>query len=416
MRFPTNKYIEFIKNTKKPFFLYDGEILEKKYKLIKDNFPEEIDVFFSMKANPNINFIKIFKNIGAGLEIASVGELTACLKMGVNPKKIVFAGPAKSIEGLTLAVENSIYSINIESIQELKRVDKIAEKLNKKQVVNLRINPKFKIENSLLQMGGGAMKFGIDEDQLIELKEEMNSFKNIIIDGIHVFAASQILKEELIIEYFENAFKLLRKVENTIGIKVKTIDIGSGFGIDYEKKNNELNMVSIGKNLKDVFNKNRDILDRDNFKVILESGRYLSAESGVYVTEVTDIKTSIDKKFVLVKGGINHLLRPALIKHSHKIEVLNENIENDVVSIGGQLCTGLDFFAIDQILPKMEIGDIITILDAGAYGYSESMLYFLSHDFPSEYLAYKTEINMIRKSKNSIDIINEQIELSELII
>ncbi|MEA1974930.1 MAG: hypothetical protein U9N10_05125, partial [Bacillota bacterium] len=228
MLFPINKYYKFIEETKKPFFLYDGEILEKKYKLIKNNFPEIIDVFFSMKANPNINFIKIFKNIGAGLEIASIGELTVCLKMGISPKRIVFAGPAKSIEGLTMAIENEIYSINIESVEELKRVNEISKLLNKVQVVNIRVNPKFKIENSLLQMGGGAMKFGIDEEQLINYKDLFLTLENIKIDGIHVFAASQILDENLIVDYFINVFNLVRKLEKNLNFKINTLDIGSG--------------------------------------------------------------------------------------------------------------------------------------------------------------------------------------------
>lgn len=411
MLFPINKYYKFIEEIKKPFFLYDGEILEKKYKLIKNNFPEIIDVFFSMKANPNINFIKIFKNIGAGLEIASIGELTVCLKMGISPKRIVFAGPAKSIEGLTMAIENEIYSINIESVEELKRVNEISKLLNKVQVVNIRVNPKFKIENSLLQMGGGAMKFGIDEEQLINYKDLFLTLENIKIDGIHVFAASQILDENLIVDYFINVFNLVRKLEKNLNFKINTLDIGSGFGIDYEKKGNELNMFELGNSLKEIFRFNEDIVNRKNFKVILESGRYLSAESGIYVSEVTDIKISQEKKFILVKGGVNHLLRPALIEQDHKIEILNNSDEKEIVSIGGQLCTGLDFFVRDNLLNKMEIGDAVVILDCGAYGYSESMLYFLSHDFPKEYLIYNRNISQIRKSKNSIDIINEQIEI-----
>ncbi len=171
-------------------------------------------------------------------------------------------------------------------------------------------------------------------------------------------------------------------------------------------------MVGLGNSLKEIFRLNKDIVNRKNFKLILESGRYLSAESGIYVSEVTDIKTSQEKKFILVKGGVNHLLRPALIEQAHKIEILNDSDEKEIVSIGGQLCTGLDFFVKDSLLKKMQINDIVAILDCGAYGYSESMLYFLSHNFPKEYLIYNKNISQIRKSKNSIDIVNEQIEIN----
>jgi diaminopimelate decarboxylase len=411
MKINIQKYKNFIMKTVTPFYLYDGEIIENQYDNLEKNLPKSISIFFSMKANPNINFIKLLYNKGAGIEIASRGELIAALKMGVSPKKIVFAGPAKSISGLKLAIEKRILAINVESIIELTKIEKICKELNLTQDVNIRVNPTFKIDDAILQMGGGSMKFGIDQEQLPFLKDKINSMENINVKGMHVFAATQILDENLLSDYFKNAFNLAHKVEKVLDIQFETIDIGSGFGIDYNNKNNDLSIEKLSKLINETFENEKIFFARDNFKVILESGRYLSAESGTYITEVIDIKESRGKEFVLVKGGINHLLRPALINQNHYIETFHESNNEKVVSIGGQLCTGIDFFAKDVKLPQLFLGDYIAVLDSGAYGYSESMLYFLSHDFPAEYLAYGGKIQKIRKEKTSEMIIEEQINL-----
>ena len=412
MKFNIKKHKKFIEETKKPFYLYDKNILEKKYDLLRNNLDEKINIFYSMKANPNINFVKTFKEKNAGIEIASIGELETCLRLNVKPDKIIFAGPGKSFEELEKAVLVGIKTINIESFNELKKVNEICDKHQKVQDVNIRINPNFKVDNSILQMGGGAMKFGIDIDILEKNIHILSKNKNINIKGIHVFGATQVLDENLIEKYFKNVFELFKKVENLLDIKLEILDIGSGFGIDYKKQNNELDMNILGKKINTIFQNQTELYNRKNFSIILESGRYLAAESGVYITKVIDKKKSRNKNFAIVKGGINHLLRPALIEQSHFIEILNSNPDNlEKISIGGQLCTGIDFFVKDKKLPVTNINDTVAIYDTGAYGYSESMLYFLSHSFPKEYMVKNDKYQLIRKAKDYNQFINNQIEI-----
>ena len=413
MKIDIKEFEDFVKKTKTPFYIYDCKVIKNQYNSLKNKLPNIIDVFFSMKANPNVNIVSYLNRLGSGIEIASIGELKAALKMGVNPKRIVFAGPAKSIEGLTLAIENQIFAINVESINELLKIEKICKNLDLSQNINLRINPLFTVDESILQMGGGAMKFGIDEEQIPDFIDIFNNLEFTKIKGLHIFAATQVLNEALIGDYFEKVFKLTRKLENILKLQFETVDIGSGFGIDYLHNGKVLAIESLGTHLEEILLVNEDFISRDNFKIILESGRYLVGESGAYVTQVIDRKTSRDKNFVLVKGGINHLLRPALIQQNNYIETFHTDKKvTEIVSIGGQLCTGLDFFAKDIEMSKLEMGDYIAILEAGAYGYSESMLYFLSHDFPAEYLVTDRDIKKIRKEKNSDAIIAEQINLN----
>jgi len=413
MKIDIKAYKDFIEKTKPPFYIYDSQVIKDQYSSLEEKLPSIIDVFFSMKANPNINIVRFLNQLGSGIEIASIGELKAAISMGVDPKRIVFAGPAKSIEGLKLAIEKQIFAINVESINELQKVEKLCKSLNLTQNINLRINPLFTVDESILQMGGGAMKFGIDEEQIPNFTEVFSTLEYAKIKGLHIFAATQVLNETLIGDYFEKVFKLTRKLENQMNMTFETIDVGSGFGIDYLHNGNVLGIESLGIQLEKILVKNDDFANRQNFKIILESGRYLVGESGAYVTQVIDRKTSREKNFVLVKGGINHLLRPALIKQNHYIETFNELSEpSEIVSIGGQLCTGLDFFAKDIEMPKLEMGDYLAILEAGAYGYSESMLYFLSHDFPAEYFVIDGVIKKIRKEKTANEIIAEQINLN----
>ena len=400
---------KFILESKYPFFIYDLEKIKKNFTILRESLPENFRIYYSMKANSNVNIVKFLYTLGCGIEIASGGELKTAIKVGVPPKEIIFAGPGKSDEEIFQALKCGIKLINVESFNELSRVNEIAKSLNRVQDVNIRINPRFKIEESTLQMGGDAQKFGVDVERVKDLKKILFDLKNINLVGIHVFAATQILNHSLIAKNFENIVKTAQTISTALKRDLSFIDMGSGLGIPYSKNERGIELKELKWALKSV-------IDRAQLKsdtsFLIETGRFLVGESGYYVTQVIDKKISRDKTFVICNGGINHLLRTALINTTHPIAVIQRNAGRgfERVTIGGPLCTSLDFFAKDVTLPLIEIGDYIVIKNSGAYGYTESMPYFLSHDFADEYLYTKDkEIKLIRKGRKIDDILSEQI-------
>lgn len=399
----------FILRSVRPFFIYDLEKIKEKFEKLRKALPENFQIYYSMKANPNINIVKFLYTLGCGIEIASGGELKTAVSVGVAPEKIIFAGPGKSNEEIFQAIKYGIKSINVESLNELFRVNKIAGDLDRVQNVNIRINPQFKIRNSILQMGGDAQKFGVDVERLRELKEFLFDLKNVNLVGVHVFVATQILDRSLIVENFAHAVETAKMVASILKKDMICIDVGLGLGIPYNENEHEIEVRELREELERATDKAG--LKKD-VSVLVETGRFLVGESGYYVTNVIDKKISRDKVFVICNGGINHLLRTALINTVHPMVVMQRNVRKSFerVTIGGPLCTSLDFFARDVNLPTIEIGDYIVIKNSGAYGYSESMPYFLSHDFADEYLYLKDKgVVLVRKGRNVEDIISEQI-------
>ena len=399
----------FILRSVRPFFIYDLEKIREKFEKLRKALPENFQIYYSMKANSNINIVKFLYTLGCGIEIASGGELKTAVSVGVTPEKIIFAGPGKSNEEIFQAIKYGIKLINVESLNELFRVNKIAGDLDRVQNVNIRINPQFKIRNSILQMGGDAQKFGVDVERLRELKEFLFDLKNVNLVGVHVFVATQILDRSLIVENFAHAVETAKMVASILKKDMICIDVGLGLGIPYNENEREIEVRELREELERATDKAG--LKKD-VSVLVETGRFLVGESGYYVTNVIDKKISRGKVYVICNGGINHLLRTTLINTVHPMVVMQRNVRKSFerVTIGGPLCTSLDFFARDVNLPTIEIGDYIVIKNSGAYGYSESMPYFLSHDFADEYLYLKDKgVVLVRKGRNVEDIISEQI-------
>lgn len=379
-----------------PFFVYDMDTIKDKYSYLRYILPEEVDIFYAMKANPNKTIVKILTDQGSGVEVASKGELMLCKELNIDPKNIVFAGPAKTNEDLEYAIDMGIYAINSESVKELSRISNIASEKNKIVDVELRINPKFHIEGAAVNMGGGSKKFGIDSENIKDVIYYSQFLPNINLQGIHVFSATGILSQEGFISNLRNCFKLAEQVNQKF--KVKSIDVGGGIGIPYSDNDKELSIEGISSNISDLINE-YSFIKQNGTRLIVEPGRYLVGQSGIYVTQVVDTKHSRGTDYVLVDGGIQHLLRPALINSKHPTFNLSRTSDNEISQdVGGSLCTSLDFLTKDENLPEdTSVGDYIGVFCSGAYGYTESMPLFLSHDFASEVLVHNNKYSIIRK-------------------
>ncbi len=381
---------------KTPFYLYDSKIIEKNYNKIKNTF-KKFNIFFSIKANSSITLLKLLSNLGCGAECASMGEIKLALCAGIPAQSIVFAGPAKTYEELEFAIKTNIRSLNVESFNELQRINNIGKKLNKKIEVSIRFNTKTKANTQEVMIGENS-KFGIDAKKVFE-NFDYNNFKFLKIKGIHYYIASGIDDEDLVLENLEAILQIGQKLEKKLGHKIEIIDFGGGLNITNKPNFNSINYENLKKGMKIIYNKYNDFIS-DKY-LIIELGRSLIANSGIFVTSIIDIKDSGSKQFIMTDGGMNNFLRPIFMNANHPIFILNKlNLKNTKrlkYDIGGPICTPIDIFGKDIDLPEAQINDIIGIFNAGAYGYSMSIHEFLGHNSPIEILAHKEKLFKIRE-------------------
>lgn len=369
---------------KPPFFIYDASLIKKQFLKLKSSLPKNFSIFYSVKANPNINILKIFNKLGTGAEISSGGELSIVLKVGFLPKEVIFTGPGKTEEDLKYALIKKIRLIIVESRNEIDKIERIARGLNIKQDLLIRINPSFSMQDtSLIAMTGNGQKFGVDEKQIFQVISSFKRFKNVNLLGIHSFPASNIFDERLIIRNTEYLFRMVRTIESKFKIRFPIIDIGGGMSINYSTNSDKLfDTKSFRHGLEALINKYKF----KTRKILLESGRFLIGEAGEYITRVIDKKESHGEKFVIIDGGKNHLSMATLLRINHKVDVLNrKTTSKEIVNLVGNLNTPTDFITKTS-LSKTKIGDWISIKKVGAYGLSAGMVLFSSHPYPKEYL------------------------------
>jgi len=403
----THGLSRLLKEFNTPFYVYDAGIIRKKFLETKKTFTG-FDLFYSLKANPNLSICALFRSIGANAEVASMGELYFALKAGFKPQQILFVGPGKTDEELEYAINSNIYAIVIESSNELRRAEKLGRRLNKEINALIRINTHERAKSTVGEtMAGGPSKLGTDQEKVIESFKEIN-LASVHIIGIHIYTASQVLNVESLREAAQRTLDLAVYCSENLGFPLKCIDFGGGFGVPYSEDERVLNVEYLAAKMRDMI-KERSLNDR-NIRFILELGRYLVAESGVYITRVIDIKESRGKKFLVSDGGINHQSRPALMNVEHPIWILNKlsQRKKERVEITGPLCTAQDVLARDVLVPEPEIGDIIGIFNSGAYGFSYGILNFLSHPWCPEVLIAGNRAFIIRKKKDVMELVEDQ--------
>ncbi len=380
-----------------PTYLYLNEDLVKNWNLLKSIIPNNTTIYYSVKANPNVSIIKIFKELGAYFEVASIGELQAVNANCVDPEKIIFVGPGKSDEELALYT-NAIFVV--ESISEIVRINNIA-----KEVTNIYVRLNTQKSCGTLSMGGNT-PFGMtlkDVDYILKNKAE---WKNINIIGVHSYLGTGILDYKQIANNFFAIIQSVKQLEIENNFMFPNIDLGGGFGIPYLEKQVVKNMNNLKQEMSNLYLLLNNSKDR-NFAV--ESGRFLIGPSGVYIAKVIDIKSNNDTAFVIVDGGINNLNYDNSYGFRHpSFEIITKNIEKRKFSICGHLCTPADRFAHDCYAIMPSIGDYIIFKNAGAYGLSAATNMFLSHSIPPEILHKEGEFHIIRNKIDSSYFLNNQ--------
>jgi len=356
--------IELSKKVGSPFYCYSSKILESKYSELTDAFKEEdLLVCFSLKANSNQSIIKTFSSLGSGADVVSIGELKRALKAKIPPNKIVFSGVGKNTDEIIFAIKNKILMINVESISELKQISTQAANLNMIAPISLRVNPDIEAGgNEKISTGKKQDKFGISIKEAIDVYELASNLDNIEIKGIDVHIGSQINDLEPFEKTFNSIVETITKLKDK-NIDIDIIDIGGGIGINYTDEK--------ALNIKDYAAVVSKKLGSLNKKIIIEPGRFLTAESGILVTKIIYIKENESKKFIIVDAAMNDFIRPSLYGSLHNaLPIIENDKERPIESydVVGPICETGDFFIKDFKTSQLLERDLLAITNVGAYG------------------------------------------------
>jgi len=374
-----------------PSFLYDQKVFDKKVAELRSVLPNRFSVCYSVKANPNIFVLRHFLSRGCGLEIASAGEFCLALEASCDPKRMLFAGPGKTEAELELVLSQGIGEIHLESVTEARRVGSISSRLGMSARVALRVNPAGEAEGGAMRMGGRPAPFGIDEEILDEVLDVVLNDSALEFRGIHLFTGTQILDANLLVNQYRHGLEIARRTVKRTGKPLDRVDFGGGLGIPYFPHEQELDLEQLRSGLAALFEEAERDPAFTGTEFLVEPGRFLVGEGGVYLARVIDIKVSRGKKFLVIDGGMNHHLAASgnlgqTIKRNYPVALLNKlgTTPEETVDVVGPLCTPLDTLARNVNLPRAELGDLFGIFQSGAYARSASPLGFLSHLTPPE--------------------------------
>ncbi len=364
-----------------PFYAYDRDALTRRVENLRRLMPEDLKIHYAMKANPMPAVVQHMATLVDGFDLASAGEMKVALDTVMPAEQISFAGPGKRPQELQQAIAAGV-TINAESMHELAVIARQCEIVGLNAKVALRINPAFELKASGMKMGGGAKQFGIDEETIPEALRYVKSL-GLSFQGFHIYSGSQNLKAESIIDAQKKSLRLAVALSDHCPSPILKLNIGGGFGIPYFPGDMPLALDQVGAALAEEMASTRAALP--DAEVIIELGRYLVGEAGIYVTRIIDKKVSRGQTFLIVDGGLHHHLAASgnfgqVIRKNYPVAIGNRigGNELETVNIVGPLCTPLDILADKMALPKAEIGDLVVIYQSGAYGYTASPAKFLS--------------------------------------
>ncbi len=372
-----------------PFYAYDRKLITERVAHLRRNLPDKVHLHYAMKANPMPAVVQHLSSLVDGLDVASAGELKVALDAGVVPGEISFAGPGKTLRELESAVAAGIV-INLESFTELETVCEIGNRFGIRPRAAVRVNPDFELKSSGMKMGGGPKQFGVDAEQVPLMLQRLSNL-DIEFHGFHIFSGSQNLNAQSIIEAQENAVRLGIRLALDAPGPVSILNIGGGFGIPYFPGETPLDLAPIGERMEMLL----DLLKNElpGARMVIELGRYLVGEAGIYVTRIVDRKESRGQVFLVTEGGLNHHLAASgnfgqVIRKNYPVALGNKmkGTEREIASVVGPLCTPLDILADKMDLAKAEIGDLVVVFQSGAYGLTASPSAFLSHPGATEVL------------------------------
>ncbi|AXX91281.1 diaminopimelate decarboxylase [Malaciobacter molluscorum LMG 25693] len=351
-----------------PYYVYDFDYISEKYTELKTAFKARKSlVAYAVKANSNLSVIKHLAQLGAGADCVSIGEVKRALKVGIEPYKIIFSGVGKIDSEIKAALELGILMINVESDAELNRVEQIAKQLDVVARISIRVNPNIDPQtHPYISTGLHENKFGVDIDTAKRMYIQCKNSQHLEPTGIHLHIGSQLTQLEPIKESVKIVADLVRNLA-AIKIELSFFDVGGGLGIIYDDEK----LIDTNEYAQSIL----ECLFGLDITVVCEPGRFIVGNAGTFITKVLYEKVNGNKRFVIVDGAMNDLIRPSLYNAYHKIEVLNDNEDLSDCNLVGPVCESGDFFAKDIKLPKTQNGDLVAIYSAGAYCFTMASNY-----------------------------------------
>lgn len=385
-----------------PFFYYDLDQLAAHLGQMRAALDErglsQVKYWYACKANPLSAILKIFRNLGFGIDIASLGELEQVLGVGIKPHEVIATGPAKSKAYLRALLEEEVETIVLESTQQAYDLDELAEELGLRPKVLLRMQLSFDGGESVL--GGNAITpFGIEPQDWIDA--DWSRLTHLHVLGAHAFQWGNLLDVSRLKEIWWQTTSEAQALFKALGLELQVLDLGGGLGVPYHKEQTPLEFSHVADLLKDLI---------EHFKlndVWMELGRYSVAECGLYLAPIIDRKKVRGQEILVLEGGINHIARPALTRESFPAEAFRSHgpfqSETTRFQVHGPLCTALDELGTFDLPTDIKIGDWVAFSKVGAYGFTEAMPFFLCHNLPAEVIQYRGDIVTPRPIKTSTD-------------
>ena len=378
-----------------PLFVYDLDVIDRQVAALRAALPPAVELAYAVKANPALAVVAHLGRLGLGADVASGGELATVARAGIGAERVVMTGPGKRDDELRAAVAAGIRAVTVESPGELGRLEAIAATLGRRQPILLRVavSEDARLERVRLVGDDGAGKFGMDPADVVAAARRAIASPHLELLGLHAFGASNVLDAGALVGHAARTVRAAHRLASATGTSVRLIDAGGGLGIPYGDHGAALDVGHLGAGLAELTAEwAADPLLCDA-RLLLEPGRFLVGAAGAYLARVVDRKTVDGSVVAILDGGVHHVLRPALVGQEHRLRVFDGDAGRRrpgqtgrmvAVTVAGPLCSGLDVFSQGAVMTPPAVGDLVAVLDVGAYGFTESMPLFLSHPIPAE--------------------------------
>ena len=390
---------QIVKQVGTPCYIYSHRTIHRSFHAFNDAFQDIPHIVaYAMKANSNIGVLRLLAKEGSGADIVSGGELFRALKAGIPPNKMVFAGVGKSSEEILYALKSDILMFNVESPEELQRINEVAKTIGVQARVALRINPDIDPQtHPYISTGLKKSKFGIAADQALKEFELANQLSHIDVVGVHCHIGSQLTQVTPFVDAIKKVLSLIQTLHSQ-GVNIRYMNIGGGLGITYSDE--------IPPHPKELATAISPLLQTTGCQIIMEPGRSIVGNAGILVTKVLYNKEGADKHFVIVDAAMNDLLRPSLYEAHHDIQPLlkNESAPVNIVDVVGPICESGDFLAKGRKMPQPQPGDFLAVMSAGAYGFTMASNYNSRPKTP-EVLIKDDKMMVIRARETYEDLI-----------